>query len=236
MAIYNLDSKLSDIILKEPSLITVINRFDIFLGVGDKNIKEICIENSLDADFFLTILNTYINNEYFPEKILKSFDVKKIVDYLIKTNLYYQHFQIPNIERHFNSLISRSDSDNNNLSLLRKFFLEMKQELLTRIENDTTEWFPKVLELNENSKVNNGEGEEITLSHTNSEQHPIEDKLNDLKSFFIIHLKGNYDHNLCYAVIAAIYTLEKDIKQNNRIRDRILKPMTQALFNSISHD
>lgn len=227
MAIYTTDSKLSEIILNNPSLIPVINRFNIFLGVADKTVEDICNEKSLDANFFIAILNTFINDEYFPEKIIKSFNIKIIIDYLNKTNAYYKHFQLPNIERHFNSLISRSDSGNNNLYLMQKFFLEMKQELLAQIDYDQNEWFPKILQIDSSIIDYN---KEIILNHNGDEPNPIEDKLNDLKSFFIIHLSGEYDFNLCNAVIATIYTLEKDIKQNNRIRNRILKPMTNVLI------
>jgi regulator of cell morphogenesis and NO signaling len=43
------------------------------------------------------------------------------------------------------------------------------------------------------------------------------------------HLSGDYDDNLCYAVLFAISSLEKDIKQHNRIRYRILVPMVKTL-------
>lgn len=227
MAIYTTGSKLSEIILNDPSLIPIINRFNIFLGVADKTVEDICNEKSLDANFFIAILNTFINDEYFPEKIIKSFNIKIIIDYLYKTNNYYKHFQLPNIERHFNSLISKSDSGNNNLYLMQKFFFEMKQELLAQIDYDQNEWFPKILKIGSSISDYN---KEIILNHNDDEPNPIEDKLNDLKSFFIIHLRGEYDFNLCNAVIAAICTLEKDIKQNNRIRNRILKPMTNVLI------
>ena len=45
---------------------------------------------------------------------------------------------------------------------------------------------------------------------------------------FVIHLKGEYDVNLCHAVLVAIMTLQKDIKQNNRIRYRILLPILKS--------
>ena len=121
MALINAESKLCEVILNEPSLIPVINRFGIILGVGDKNIRTVCEEKNLDCEFFVTILNTFINEDYFPENRLKSFCATQIVDYLTQTNAYYQQFQIPNIERHFNSLISQSDSDNNNLELMKQF-------------------------------------------------------------------------------------------------------------------
>ena len=50
------------------------------------------------------------------------------------------------------------------------------------------------------------------------------------------HLSGDYDENLCYAVLFSICSLEKDIKQHNRIRYRILTPMVSAMKNYVSND
>ena len=47
----------------------------------------------------------------------------------------------------------------------------------------------------------------------------------DLKSIMVKHLTGQFNDNLCYAVFFAICSLEKDIKQHNRIRYRILLPL-----------
>ena len=43
------------------------------------------------------------------------------------------------------------------------------------------------------------------------------------------HLCGQYNDNLAYAVIFAIGSIERDIRQHNRIRDRILTPIISAL-------
>ncbi|MDD6767384.1 MAG: helix-turn-helix transcriptional regulator, partial [bacterium] len=50
-----------------------------------------------------------------------------------------------------------------------------------------------------------------------------------LKRILIRHLAGDYNENLCYAVIFALSSLEKDIKQHNRIRYRILMPMVTSM-------
>ena len=226
MALINAESKLCDVILNEPSLIPVINRFGIILGVGDKNIRTVCDEKNLDYEFFVTILNTFINEDYFPENRLKSFCATQIVDYLTQTNTYYQQFQIPNIERHFNSLINQSDSDNNNLELMKQFFEELKKELLTRIEKDRTEWFPAIKAA---ADALHGESYGDPVRY-HDEPDSLEEKLDDLKSLFVIHLRGEYDLNLCHGVIFALYSLEKDIKQHNRIRNRILRPIADAML------
>ena len=227
MALINAESKLCDVILNEPSLIPVINRFGIILGVGDKNIRTVCDEKNLDCEFFVTILNTFINEDYFPENRLKSFCATQIVDYLTQTNTYYQQFQIPNIERHFNSLINQSDSDNNNLELMKQFFEELKKELLTRIEKDRTQWFPAIRAA---AEALHGESYGDHIRYDHDEADSLEEKLDDLKSLFVIHLRGEYDLNLCHGVIFALYSLEKDIKQHNRIRNRILRPIADAML------
>lgn len=232
MALINAESKLCDVILNEPSLIPVINRFGIILGVGDKNIRTVCEEKNLDCEFFVTILNTFINEDYFPENRLKSFCATQIVDYLTLTNTYYQQFQIPNIERHFNSLINQSDSDNNNLELMKQFFEELKKELLARIEKDRTEWFPAIRAA---AEALHGESYDDHIRYNHDETDSLEEKLDDLKSLFVIHLRGEYDLNLCHGVIFALYSLEKDIKQHNRIRNRILRPIADAMLKAC-HD
>lgn len=111
--------------------------------------------------------------------------------------------------------------------MIREFFFELKHELLRRIEDDQHSWFPKIKRLSAN--VHSQIPDFSLTSFLKDDPDPIEEKLNDLKSLFVLHLTGKYDLNLCYGVIFAIFSLEKDIKQNNRIRNRILKPLYHLL-------
>ena len=74
--------QMSEVVEEHPSLIPVINRFGIRLGLGDKSVKAICEEYRLDTDFLLTVINTFLNEEYFPEKKLQTFHTSQIIDYL----------------------------------------------------------------------------------------------------------------------------------------------------------
>ena len=58
----------------------------------------------------------------------------------------------------------------------------------------------------------------------------MEAKLHDLLYFFVVHLRGDYDSNLCMAVVSAVFSLEKDYSQNNRIRNRILLPIMEEMI------
>ena len=222
MALVTPDTKLCEVIVDEPSVVPVINRFDIVLGVGDRTIKSICKEKGIDTSFFITILNAFIHESFFLENVTGAFNAGDVVDYLRKTNNTYQRNQLPNIERHFAALISRSDS-NNNLPLLFNFYREVKTEIERRIDSDN-QWFDAITSAEQsNSEVS------VAGNAVQAESDSIEDKLSDLINMFVIHLRGDYDRNLCHAVLFAVISLEKDICQNNRIRNRVLRPLVDAL-------
>lgn len=222
MALETPDTKLCEVIVDEPSVVPVINRFDIVLGVGDRTIKSICKEKGIDTSFFITILNAFIHESFFLENVTGAFNAGDVVDYLRKTNNSYLRNQLPNIERHFAALISRSDS-NNNLPLLFNFYREVKTEIERRIDSDN-QWFDAIISAEQsNSEVS------VAGNAIQAESDSIEDKLSDLINMFVIHLRGDYDRNLCHAVLFAVISLEKDIRQNNRIRNRVLRPLVDAL-------
>ena len=222
MALVTPTTKLCEVIVDEPSVVPVINRFDIVLGVGDRTIKSICKEKGIDTSFFITILNAFINESFFLENVTGAFNAGDVVDYLRKTNNSYLRNQLPNIERHFAALISRSDS-NNNLPLLFNFYREEKTEIERRIDSDN-QWFDAIISAEQsNSEVS------VAGNAVQAESDSIEDKLSDLINMFVIHLRGDYDRNLCHAVLFAVISLEKDIRQNNRIRNRVLRPLVDAL-------
>lgn len=222
MALIQPATPLSEIIAQEPSIIPVINRFGIFLGTGDCSIEAICSDKKLDTGFFVMILNTFTNEEYFPEKHLKSIDPLVIVNYLRLTDSSYLKFQLPNIERHFASLLQHSGTANN-LRLMKAFFDEVKEDVTAFIESDTNRWFSNI------EKETSGSGGFPAPDNGKA----IEEKISDLRNMMIMHLQGDYDPNLCYAVIVAITAFEKDFRQNNRIRNRILLPLCHKPFNSV---
>lgn len=192
-------SVLSEKVSANYFLIPVLNRFGIKMGLEDKSVMDICKEYSLNTNFLLCILNTYLNEDYFPEKKLQEFDIDLVSRYLKQTDSYYIHAQIPNIEKHLNAFIAMSDPGNKQLELIRKLFSKFKDELLNRINQGVLD-------------------DDIPL--------PL---LLDLKNILIKHISGNFNENLCYAVIFSVDSLLSDLSKHNRIREKILKPMVRNL-------
>lgn len=228
MALVTPQTRLADVIVAEPSVIPVVNRFGISLGVGDKTTDEICRERGIDVNFFLTIINAYIFESFYPDKHFRSFGAREVIDYLRQTNESYVRNQLPNIERHFNALISRSNSANN-LSLLFDLYKEVRTAIEQRIADDVP-WFDRILHQESNLDAS---AIQINPDDVNADNDDdISDTLDDLVNMFVIHLRGDYDANLCHAVLFAIISLKKDICQNNRIRNRVLYPLSKAIDNA----
>jgi len=218
MALYNKDTKLADAVLANPQIIPVVNRLGVSLGVGDSSIGSTCVSAHIDPDFFLSVVNTFLDEDYFPVNPTGTFTLSKTIDYLRKTSGYYISVQLPNIERHFGSLLARSGKDNN-ISLLQGFFEDMKSQMTDCLRYDMEKLFPAL----ERGDVPSGFRFFFT-GHTE-----VEAKLHDLLYFFVAHLRGDYDSNLCMAVVTAIFSLDKDYCQNNRIRNRILLPIMEKM-------
>lgn len=53
------EMKMADAIHRNYLLLPVINRLGIQLGFQDKTIDKVCTENSVDTEFFLTIINAF---------------------------------------------------------------------------------------------------------------------------------------------------------------------------------
>ncbi len=227
MALISKETPLCELIVNEPTVIPVINRFGIRLGIGDETVASICESKKLDPEFLLVILNTFINDGYFPEHTLRGFKAAEIIDYLTKTDRYYRQFQLPNIHRHFQLLLGAGSDTNNNLGLMYRFYQGLEHELLSLISHDLKEWFPAVIALEQGQRPADTE---IPLDEIEQNSLQIEEKLSDLRNMFIKHLSGDYDANLGYAVITAIFALEKDLRQNNRIRNCILLPINRELL------
>ena len=182
------DTKLHDVVISEPAIIAVLSRFDITLGIGDNTVRRICDERGINSSFFVATLNAFIDDEYSGNDIFLAHK-KESEAFLHPTGNYYLRFLIPNVEQHFNLLIRRNTAVNSNLELMRNFFGEVKTDILAALSCES----------------------QFTPCNA------VEEKLDDLISMFVIHLSGNYDVNLCQAVLFAIIGLKKDINLYNRI-------------------
>lgn len=235
--------KMADVIHMNYSLLPVITRFNIPLGFGDKSVTEVCEENKVNLDFFIEITNSFIDDDYIPQKELNSFPVKLIVDYLHKTHAYYLEEKLPEI---FNMISALSEVFDNPepILLLKNFFSEYQQELHAHIDREESAVLPYVMEIEESFNRNSvapGLIEKINSYSINvfaGEHDNVEEKLYDLKNIIIKYLPPSKDKALSNRILMELFRLEKDLNAHAELEDKVLIPkvakMEELILQKIS--
>ena len=222
------DMPLAGILEDHPFLMPVLDRFGIPLGLGESSVEQVCVRQGIDTGFFLMVLNTFLNEGYFPQEQFAAFHVEQIVDYLSKTHAYYRRFQLPNIERHLKGFVASGRGENPALALVGDAFSKAKARICERMGRDEDEFFPYVLRLCRS--VPQADLRPMSpVQKSAADQEYGWEQLRDIKSVLVRHLRGTYDPNLCYAVLFAVSAFEKDMRLHERIRHRILIPMVHAM-------
>lgn len=222
--------KMANVIHLNYLLLPVINRFGIQLGFGDATVKEICSEKNVNVNFFLDIVNSYHDKNFFPEADLQSFSIKLIVDYLLKAHNNYLVDSIPQIEELINIMIKDSTYQIESFQLLKNFFNEYKKEITDHINNEENEVYPYALQVEEAFENLNTNAEVITKMETYSiddyinEHDNIEEKLYDLKNIIIKYLPPPKNNDLCNRILTKLFNLEKDLNDHSRIEEKVMVP------------
>lgn len=231
MELFNRNSKMTDLVHRNYLLLPVLNRFGIKLGFQDKTVSDICDEKEIDMNFFLAIVNTFHNHEYFPEDELQSFSSILIVDYLRKSHLDFLKVSLPKIEYLLKRFVENSKS--NDLKVIQSFYNKYKEELLEHINDEEENAFPYVLQLQEAFDLNikhlpnylaNYSIQSFEKEHTN-----VDEKLFDLKNIIIKFLAPNYDDKDCNEFLFNLFQFEIDLTDHARIEDKILVPKVMKM-------
>jgi regulator of cell morphogenesis and NO signaling len=238
MKLFTANMKMADVVHSNYLLIPVVNRFGIRLGFGEMTVSKVCRKHGVDPGFFLTILNTYCNENYFPQKTLQTFNVLTIINYLRKTHSYYIETEIPIIENEIKTLIGRGRRPNRSLSLVKKFFLQYKKELLSHLKREESITFPYIEQVHALFHAKKASAAKRLTSNYSMQQYEeehdnVDEILHDLKSILIKYIKGDFDQAVCNTIIFELFRLEKDIQDHTRIEETILRPMVIAMENNI---
>lgn len=229
------DMKMADVIHFNYSLLPVITRFGIDLGFGDKTVEEVCLDHDVNLDFFIEITNSFVDDEYIPQKDLNTFSVKLIVDYLEKTHDYYLSEKIPELERMIDEMVVKSGAGAQKSELVKNFFREYRTELENHIEREELKVQPYVVEVEKayekgtldehlRQKISEYSIDDFANEHDN-----VEEKLYDLKNIIIKYLPPCPDKPLCNRILMELFRLEKDLNAHAELEDKVLIPKVSIM-------
>ncbi|MCT4614879.1 MAG: hypothetical protein N4A49_08400 [Marinifilaceae bacterium] len=237
--IFTSETRMADIINHNYMLISVIHRFGIKLGFGDKTIEEVCLNTDTELENFLCIINTYSNPNYSPKGKLHNISIRQSIKYLQATHKDYLNHNIVRIQAKIDRLKADKNEDPKYIDLVFNFFKGYKTELTDHIEYEENKVFPyieRVLEISEKEKASEEDIaflEKYNISTYEDNHDNVEDKLKDLKSIMIKYLTPPLNCRLYHNIIKNLFHLEEDLEYHSRIEEKMLVPFIKELENKI---
>ena len=233
MSVITPSNVLSDVVLRNVSLISVLNRFGIPLGLGNATVAEVCAENGIDLRFFLFVVASYLDPAFSGSLTLTKEHIRLTADYLERTNRYYLETQVPNIRIHVTSLLKRNSSDKAVSDHIILILQEMESAVSAHVKRDEVELFPKLRMLLDGEEVRI---DDWTVGQSEMSGSGVADFggvmsiVEDLMQILIRYIRGSFDANLLHGVIVSLEAFRNDLSGNSRLRNNVFFPMMNALL------
>jgi len=228
--------KMADVILHNHHLLSVISRFGIQLGFGDKTVKTVCEEYHVNLDFFLEIINAFNDPDFYPQHNLEKFPLKLIIDFLYKAHAFYLEHKIPELSAMIEKLVSNSPKDQQNtMQLIQSFFDEYQKQLREHIEREENLVYPYIMNLEDYILGKNQSAKNYTdlnayqIEDYAEEHDNIEERLFELKNILIKYLPPQPDYILCYKILGQLAHLEDDMNKHSDMENKVLVPRVQMM-------
>ncbi|MBL4745771.1 MAG: hemerythrin domain-containing protein [Flavobacteriaceae bacterium] len=220
------DMKMSEILLRNHSLILILERFSIELGVKEKTISDICEESNVNTDVFLFIFNLHNDISYLSKSSFQKLDIRVIISYLRKSHIYYTLEVFPEIIKNIRGMTTSNKKPEN--LMLERFFEEYKKEVDEHFAYENNIAFPYILSLLDvGNKTKNQTN--YTISEYKEHHDNLEEKLDDLKRLLIQYLPPQNDSVMRRKLLVSLCNFEKDLMVHAMIEDNILVPLVEKL-------
>ncbi|MDR0729459.1 MAG: hemerythrin domain-containing protein, partial [Prevotellaceae bacterium] len=172
---YKETDRMCDLISERYKMLLVLSRFGIALGFGDKQIKEVCIDNGVDTDTFLTVVDLLLDRDEMLDFTHRRVSLDALVTYLQHSHDYFLTFRLPSIRQ---KLAEALPTDNYDLTkAILYYFDEYVAEVHKHMSHEEKVLFPYIHE------VRCGKPHPKYSSAVFSKQHDqVEARLTELKN------------------------------------------------------
>lgn len=216
---------MSDLIFENPSLLLLMEHFNINIVVRNKTVEQICSEDQINRQIFINIANMY--NGFFPSKMenIGSPDARVIIRFLKNSHRYYLEEKIPEIRGHIQDLYAQNNI--REIGLVETFFDEYSQEVKEHLNYEDSVAFPYFSYLTHGDSGAKGtifSAEEYRNHHTD-----IESKLSELKNLLLKHIPLKQDGTIRRKLLTSLFELEHDLAIHSVIEESILIPLIKKI-------
>lgn len=211
-----------DIINDNSILLTVINRFSISLGFGDKSVASVCMDNDVDVDTFLAVVNL------ISEKDLTGYNIaiQPLIKYLRKSHHYILNYTLPAIKKSLIEGIQQTNTSEIAMFIL-KFYDGYMQEVRKHMEYEDNVVFSYVENL-----IKGEVRDKFQISDFSSRHEHMAGTLDELKELFIYQYNQK-DNDLISTALFQITLCGNDLMSHCKIENKLLFPAVSKLEESI---
>ncbi|NWJ53129.1 MAG: hypothetical protein HXX14_19940 [Bacteroidetes bacterium] len=223
------DLKVSDVIMENYYIILMLEHFGIPLNVQEKKIDEVCRENNINVEVFLTFANLFNGIKYIPAIEFSYEDLQSIIGYLKNCHHYYIEEKYPKIRRYIKHIHELNKLPET--KLIETFFNEYINEVTAHLDYENDVVFPYITNLFNQSKHLLPVSDVSLYSVTEYKDHhsDIEEKLTDIKNLLIKYLPQHNEQNIRRKLLFSLFELEYDLNIHSQIEDNILVPLVEKV-------
>ena len=212
-----------DLIEHDYNVLTVLSRFSLPLGFGQKTIGELCEESGIHTDAFLLIINFLLTGE-IDTAALSGVGPGDVVYFLHNSHDYYLSYKLPHIRA---NLIAALDGNHGDINpIIIRFFDDYTTLVKKHFNYEEKVVFPYVRALSDGDSTDYSI--DVFRRHHDDE---IEEKLGELKNIILRYYSTSMPFKM-YDALADIYNCEDDLKSHARIENDILIPMISRIERS----
>ena len=209
-----------DLIEENPSLLLMMQHFDIDFRVGDSTVSQLCAEHAIGEKLFIAVANLYNGFKPKDNPIDSADDVTHMVKFLKNSHDYYRRDKYPQISAYIQQLQEKHPGKE--LKMIEKFFNEYFAEVIEHLDYEDNVAFPYFIKLISDNAYHN---KDVYSAQEYSEHHTdIELKLKDMKNLLLKYVEIDDDLNLRRKLLFSLFELEYDLYIHSLIEETILIP------------
>lgn len=220
---YKDSDHMCDVICDEPSLLQMLSRFGIPLGVGDQTVRQVCEAHGVDTATFLSVANFIKRGARGAADSIDKVSVACLTEYLKQAHTYFLDFQLPAIRRKLLEALDCSQPGEVSYLIL-KFYDDYMAEVRKHMQHENRKVFGYVEQLLQGRRTS-----EYTISQFARGHNSIDVKLQELKNIIIKYYAPTEQAELLNNVLYDIFTCEKDLRIHCQVEDDIFVPAIEIL-------
>lgn len=213
------DDVIIDIINDDYTILPLLSRFSIPLGLGNETLNDVCRRNDIDLKALLLVLN-YIRTGIIDSSYISVVSPLEVVRFLKNSHDYFINYKFGHIRKNLIAALDLETNPTNNLIL--KFFDSFVKKVEDHFGYEENTVFPYV------ESLVDGKKSAYTIEIFERHHEEVVDALAELKNIILRYYRTTAP-NLMYDVLVDIYNCEEDLASHSDIENNLLIPMVYDL-------